>query len=107
MKKSRLDILLERSKETQKLIIEEKKKEEKRKRNELTKCLKYSIEYHNFFEIYDKPELIYGLIKHLKERSIEGQEELYLNSLEMAKKDRENRKRSRKKTENKEEINNE
>lgn len=107
MKKSRLDILLKRSKETQKLILEEKKKEERKKRNELTKCLKHSIEYHNYFELYEKPEFLYGVINQLKDESIEEKEELYLNSLEMAKKDRENRKRSRKKTENKEEINNE
>ncbi|WP_297407666.1 hypothetical protein [uncultured Cetobacterium sp.] len=84
-KMTKLEKLKEKNKEIQKLINDEKKKEDTKKKQGLNRHLKYAIEFINFIEIYEKPELMYGAIDLIKKMTEEEQRNFYLKSLDLKK----------------------
>lgn len=79
-KRSTLEVLLQRQEELNKKIAEEKRKQRVKKSKDFVEITLKSIEFNKIEEIFDKPEIIFGLLENYKNMSEEEKENLYVES---------------------------
>lgn len=79
-KKTALEILLQKQEEINKKISEQKKKEKLKKSKNFVEITLKSLEFNKVEEIYNKPEIMYGLLNNYKNMSEEEKENLYVKS---------------------------
>lgn len=80
LKRTPLEVLLQKQGELNKKIIEEKKKQKVKKGKEFIEITLKSIEFNKLEEILDKPEIIFGLLEDYKDMLEEEKESLYIES---------------------------